>query len=507
MRRAGRAALLAGTLLPAALVAVFVAVFLWSAPASAGAQEVVREVQVPLAPERGIVEVDAALRRELGVFPGVEGFVAARLFETAGSGWVLELTLREEGRTVRERRRMSDDELAGLRERITAGLAARGMDRAVSRDGRGGLVIAQTGLGLAFYGWAVPAVLDIDSQRGAVAAYLLTAGASFLVPYRLTRRITVTDAHRDAVVWGGTRGIAYGLLVGDALTLDDDESFDGESDERVVLGLGLATSVAGSVLGYQAVDPASHDRGDVALWSTGGDFALAYGFGTAMALGLYDAERECFEDVCVDRETEATAAGHLTTAALGLAGLYGARKWSEVRDYTVGDARALLSFGLLGGQVALPAAWALFQDVDDGERALAASVVAGSAAGLWLGDGVLERRSLSSGEGLLVQAGHAAGGLLAAGLTYLLDDDGDEDELLYMTTTAAGSVAGSLLTFRAIADANGGPARPGSARGAPGTPGVRRGPTLEIDTAGLWTALLARDAARPVRVPVVTVRH
>lgn len=471
----------------------------------AGAQEG-REVQVALDPDRGIFEIGPDLRRDLGLFPEVSGFLSARLFEAPDGSHVLEISARDEGSVVRERRRMGPAQLDELRGRIATALEARGMDRAVSREGRGGLVLAETVLGLAFYGWAVPVTFDIEDGRAALAAYLLTAGASFYIPYRLTRSRPVTQAHRDAAVWGGTRGIVYGLLIGDALTLgDDDDAFDPnqphfeeDNDEQVIVGLGLATSIAGSVLGYHAVDPARHDRGDVALWSTGGDFALAYGFGTAVALGLYDGDEECFDDVCFEEDTESTTVGHLTTAGLGLAGMWAARRWAEAEDYTVGDARALLSFGLLGGQVMLPLAWGVFDDADGGEKGFAASLVAGSAAALWLGNRVLRRRSLSDSDGLLVQAGHLAGGALAGGLTYLFDD-GQSDEVLYMTTTALGSVAGSVLTFNTVAADS--PARPGEG-------GADRGATVEISPAGLWAPLLGRkDTARRVRVPLVTIRH
>lgn len=346
-------------------------------------------------------------------------------------------------------------------------------------------------------------MLDIESTRGRVAAYLLTAGASFYLPYRLTRDIEVTPPHRDAVVWGGTRGIAYGALLGDLLTLDEDipvtrpgEPFEEDEDHRVVLGMGIVGSVAGQVLGYHAVSATGADRGDVALWSTVGDLGLAAGFGTALALGLYDGEERCDGDVCSVSDTEATRAGHAATLALGAASLFGAYRWSRARDYTVGDARALLSFGLLGAQAVLPAAWAAFEDADEGERALAASLVAGTAVGLWLGDRALEDRSLDGSDGLLVQAGHLAGGLGALGITYLLDGGQSADEVVYLGAAAVGSAVGSQLTFRALSgDAL---PRPG---GAPG-----EGLSIRVSPAGLLMGALPRRHGAALRAPLLSVR-
>ncbi len=337
-------------------------------PSGARAQEAVRETQVPFDSSAAVLEVGPELRRELGLFPDVEGFEAARLFLTDDGRTVLEVSARRQGRLVRQRRELSAPELEGLRDRLATALEARSASPPVAREGRGGLVLAETVLGLGYYGWAVPKVLDVQSTRGQVAAYLLTAGASFYLPYRLTRSLAVSQAHRDAVVWGGTRGIAYGAVLGDMITLGDG---GGDNDTRVILGLGMLGSLAGQILGYQAVSAAQADRGDVALWSTVGDLGLAGGFGTAVALGLYRGKETCDFDLCTVSETEATRGGHAATLALGAASLWGAYAWSKARDYTVGDARALLSFGLLGAQTVLPAAWAAFKDKDRGDQGLA----------------------------------------------------------------------------------------------------------------------------------------
>lgn len=497
--------------------------WLLAAPPGAATQEPTRETQLPLDTLNSVWEVDTDLRRQLGLFPEVEGFQVARLFVTQTGGYVLEISLQRDGRLVRERRVLSPTELADLRGRIAVAMADRGMTRPAVRDGRAGLVLGQTALALGFYGWALPAVLDIDSTRGAVATYLLTAGTGFYLPYRITRSIPVTEAHRDAVFWGGTRGILYGALLGDALTLgDDDEATfeDHDEDERVIVGLGMAMSVAGSMLGYQAVDAADADRGNVALWSTIGDLSLAYGFGLSTAAGLYDGEMHCEGDFCVEDDVESTAVGHLGTLAVGAGGLWFAEWLADRESYTLGDARALRSFAVLGAQAALPLAWAAFEDSGDGHRPFAASLVAGSAATLWWGNRALRRTSLTGGEGLLVQAGHLAGGLIATGLTYLVvDDDGGDQELVYMSTSAAGSILGSLLTFGAVSAGSrpSGAAGPGGGdlRGSGGevdssgrTEGAtsRRPPTVEVHLNGLWAPLVL-DPDRRTRVPVLTIRH
>ena len=68
------------------------------------AQQPTREAQIPLDPERGVLEIGTALRRQLELFPDQEGFQTARLFRQDDGSLVLEVSRIEQGRLVRERR-------------------------------------------------------------------------------------------------------------------------------------------------------------------------------------------------------------------------------------------------------------------------------------------------------------------------------------------------------------------------------------------------------------------
>jgi hypothetical protein len=185
----------------------------------AEAQQVEREVQIPLDSIRGIAEVDERLRGDLGLFPEIQGFQLARLFRTSAGGYVLEVTYRDPGSggLARERRHLTDSDLADFRSALQARLAAGGRARVLDREGRAGFVVAQTALGLGYHGWVAAEVLDVESDRGRLAAYLLTSGASFLGPVLLTSRSHMPIAHRDASFWGATRGILYGHMGGNVV--------------------------------------------------------------------------------------------------------------------------------------------------------------------------------------------------------------------------------------------------------------------------------------------------
>lgn len=428
------------------------------APTGAGplaAQETIREEQLPLAPSRSVVEIDPDLRRELGLFPEVQAFTGARLFRTDAGRLILEVSARRDGTTVRERRSLTPDELEAFRAELDTRFADAGRSGAVSREGRGGLVLGQTLLGLGFYSWAVPTVLDLDGDRAVVATSLLTAGASFYLPYRITRSIPVTDTHRNLALWGGTRGILYGYLASSAASgIDDDH-------DRLHLGAAVAGSVAGSVAGYHLARAVALDEGTGTLWTTMADVGALAGLGAAQLSGFFDevtvtreADTAPGGEPVVHQETRSAhpRAARLTVLAGVGTGLAAGRWLGGRSDWSVGDAFGLRSTTALGGQLLLPLAELLGDDGGREDR-YAAALLLGGIGGIAAGERLFRRESFSGSDGLLVNAGHLAGGLTALGLTWLAVGDDAENELLYLTTTALGSAAGFTLTYRALSRA------------------------------------------------------
>jgi hypothetical protein len=73
------------------------------------------------------------------------------------------------------------------------------------------------------------------------------------------------------------------------------------------------------------------------------------------------------------------------------------------------------------------------------------------------------------------------------------DDSSDSDELLYLTTSAVGSLAGSLLTLRAVSSRAPRTATVGSL-------------TVEVNPGAALLPLIARNSEREVRAPFLTLR-
>jgi len=451
------------------------------------AQGVERERQEVVWPEAGILEISPDLRSRLGLFPEVDAFRVARLLLREDGTAILEIESLREGRIHRERRLLGDGELGAFRSELAQRQVSLGGRAVFTREGRGSLVLGHTALALAYHGWAIPQALDMDSNQVAVATYLLTAGASFYLPYRLTRDRPVTDAHRGLSLYGGTRGIATGLFLGDLLVGDGSpgETTWDQDDRRSRARFtgGVVAGTGGGVVGFHAVDRWGPTEGTAALWGAMGDIGMVSGAALAWIAGPYAEETVTRRDgdlVYQESRARNRQVGHaMTLAGQGL-GL-GTGAWlSRHRTYSTGDVAVLRSAAVLGAQVGGTAVRAA--GGDEG-RAIAAGALGVWIGGVVLGDRWLKDVELSRGEGLLVNAGHLAGGATALGITYLIADDIDDHPVLYLTTSTIGSLLGAGLVWRAV--------RPDGllrARGDFGfrDPGVpETGPNWEVNATGL----------------------
>lgn len=395
---------------------------------SAGAGEVRTEEQVPLDPEGKVQEITPALRTRLGLFPQIEDFQSARLFQGEDQGYVLEIAWHRQGKRWRQRQVLSGAAVDSLRLDLRRRLALPPVGLQFDQSGRGEFILDQILLSLVVYGPAMPTMLNLDG-RPALASYMLTAATGFYLPYRLTRHVSVTPAHRQLAQFGGTRGIAYGLLLAD---LAIEKGRNSRSDGATV----LASAALGSALGFKAVDWRRSTHGQAEVWAVMGDFGLLGGLGMSYMTGLYDK-------------------GHprrwgdgLTLLSSG-AGLYAGDWLGQHRDYTRGDAYVLRAGGFLGALLALPLVDAT--GTESG-RAHVGGALAGMAAGVGLNDHLLKKQDFSFGQGLIVSGGELAGALLGLGLTYLADTGGHFDELAYFSSAALGGFGGFTLTFRAFSE-------------------------------------------------------
>jgi hypothetical protein len=393
-----------------------------SAPALA------QETQVALDEAGRVMEIDRPLARRLGLFlddhPQLE-FV--RLYRVDPTSYVLEITVLREGRTVRERILMTDDEVGRLRAQVTGRLAARAPALALDQEGRFLLLGTTTLLGLGFYGWAVPVMLDMDDGRLILATYMFTAAGSFVVPFLYTRGRPVTYGMANAGFWGATRGLVGGIYL--ATLLDD-------TSDRTAVGLGMAGSLGAGLAMYDWARRTDMSAGDAHVIGNFGDFGHAWAL-SGMLIAQPDEDR-------------LFAAAALAGGGAGL--VLGATRAPRL-PYTWGDAEVQRGGFYLGMYNAL-ALWSLLvgdDPSDDQGRILGALMIGGSAAGLHVTDRLLVGHDFTAGQGILVNLGMLAGGLMGAGLGVLIAGD-DSDGRVIVTLSALGANAGFGLTYLTLSD-------------------------------------------------------
>ena len=462
------------------------------------AQETVVEEQVPLDLQGRLLRIDPDLARALGLFGDLAG-VREILLLRGPDGYVLEVTRRRGGLLVRERRPMTESEAEALRAEVSTRLAARAPAALHDRSGRTLLVATTTGAGLGFYAWAVPVILNVDDTKGQVGLYMLVASASFFGPWLWSADRPVTLGMANGAFWGVTRGIVHGIaahrvLAGPGPEVDcvsdpdprcyerADEERDRWGRQRTLSALAFSVGEGLAALGWTKAADAS--AGDAHLVGIVSDFGAAL----SPAAGV----------VVAGDGLEETATWGLVLAGAA-AGIPAGVALRNARDHSWGDAEVFRAVGLLG---ALTGATAADLVANEQERLVAGLVLGGALGGLVLGDWLVRPRDLGAGQGLLVDLGTIAGGLLGAGVAVLTaSDEPDETALLLLTT--AGAWGGFGATFAAVEDREPGGAGDGGRGGRGGEDGgPGQGPRLRLDVVPF------PDAARggPVSVPPLALR-
>lgn len=313
------------------------------------------------------------------------------------------------------------------RARLAKDKATAKSDR---QEGRTALLATSTAAGLILYGAGVPEILDIEDTRATVGLFMVTAGSSFLVPYFVTSDMPVSWGMSNMAFHGATRGAGHGVLLTNAIS----DSVDGD--------MAIAAAMAGSALemvtGAWYAHSAHLSAGEGHLMGVGADFGLAYASAFA-STAAWDGSESGFR--------RAVSSSALAGTALGFVA---AEVYRGQRHVTWGDAEFMRTTGLLGAFAGLNVAdWTGMMDAQSSERYVPATIAIGSLASLALGDYLGKDEDFAVGESLLIDLGSVTGGLLAAGLTYLVGDFSDETP--YFTAGLVGAAAGYGLSYVAQA--------------------------------------------------------
>lgn len=417
-----------------------------------------QEVQVPFTPDSTVYTLDAELRNDLGLFPGVQRFEQAQLFRLAPSRYELVIIYRQDGQRLRERRTLTEAEVGQLRRQIAEGLRGRGTRLGGEQPGRAELLAWTTVLSVTEGGLMVGA-LDPDNESLAAGLPLLTGAVGFFAPFFATRDRPVTEASGTLTGFGGVQGYAHAVQVAGLL---GGQAVDGQT----VAGLAAGMGAAEAVLGYHLGATRGWSPGRAEMIAVNGVAGNLLGLGVGITLV---GEGDGVQDDAVRARVLAgtSLVGSMAGIALGY-------RMGRSGTYTRGDARLYSQSGLLAGQLAT--SLLIVGDLD-GASVVGGVLTGAGAAGLSVGAALVRDRDFSTYASNLITLGTYAGSLLGAGLATVANGSSDAVTVLQ----ALGAITGFGITYHTFAPE----ARRRTASAAETT---AASPSLKVRLAPSWAA-------------------
>jgi hypothetical protein len=433
-------------------------------PTAARAQSVERPVPFDSAGRLPVITPVAAARLKLAppAWRVTGDYREARLYSLGNGGYVVAVT--RPGGTV-ERYSLTAADRAylaertrnlppGLDEQISAGLAEAA--RTITGEARNAFVRNQTLLGLTVYAPSF-AYAVTNEAAGRVAIWLLVSGGTFFGASSLARDITITPTMNNLATLGAIHGGAAGWGLTYALGARNDGKAVG-----IFLG-SLAGTAAGLYFG-KSMTPAQ-----VAGTAFGADALALMTAGLFGGAGAYQGS---------SGDARAAAAGIVAAAAVGapLGGMYPKMVSYNV---TAGDITTLWFTGGLGAL----GATSFVANSNPNDRKILYALVPGFIAGTFAGDRLLVKRLDHSGaDAGYVGLGAAAGALMGAGVSVLLDSDHSNKALVTSLSTLGG--IGGIAAAEYYT--------------APKSDAGRLASHLRVSPAGLAMAVARREGVHPI---------
>ena len=405
---------------------VFIGALFLSALSRLGAQVIERPVSFDSA--GSLMVMTPAIAAQAGLRPPwwpVSGeFREARIFTANDSIYVLAVT-RPSG--VVERYSIAAIDRDAIRATVSK-LPVEVLEK--RNNARNAFVRGQTIDGLLFYAPAFATAIANDGAA-ATAGYLVVAGGTFFAASEISRRMFISRPMNDLAFNMGHNGslAGWGIMY----------LFGGE--EHAQAAGGFVGGLAGAALGLRLGKGMTES--DAVGAAFGSDVGALIGWGTTEALR---GERSCNQPTsglpsCGRRLSDkAEVALILGSGIVGypLGVLYPRNASYNV---TPGDIQTLwpsMGIGMTAGAAFLG---------DNASQSAVAAILTGSAiAGIIMGDRVFVRRyDHTKAEGGQVTLGTIAGGLMGAGVGYLLDTSDPSPHVVF-GIASAGALIGAIAT-------------------------------------------------------------
>jgi len=358
------------------------------------------------------------------------GYSSVRLFSVEDSTYLLEVSTVGRDATVRANVPLSAADVARLRHSIGKRLQNLPLEPdTLDSAGRRAFLTQNAGLGVMFYGPAIPYILDLPVGIPAAGAYVVSTGASFIIPWLASQNSTLTSSMTSLSLYGSTRGLAHGLLLASPM---DRDLIDRQVRKDAVATM-LTTSVLEGYAGYLWARSNGLSRGTTATIATGGDFGFLWGYNVAALAGSDRVEWDA-------TRSRVMLAGSWSGLVLG-------HVLGSNRQYSYGDALIMRNMGYLGIFVGTTIADLTQRPHHRDPRVYSAALLSGSILGLAYGDRLVHDYNFEPSDGVSLQLGTAAGAVMGLGVTALTNNHSSRG---YWIGATAGALVGYHVTYGSV---------------------------------------------------------
>jgi len=402
-----------------------------------------QEKSIAFFEEEGISIIKSEFAEKAKLFTEYAQFKEAKLYRLADSSFAVEIFYVKDQTDFKDRTIYSKEELHIYLDSIQKIISANYQNFALDQSGRTPLLISSSILGLSYYGVLSAIYIGNHSSdfKGPLSAYMLGAGASYAIPYFLTKDKNVTKAQASMIFHGQTRGAFLGLALANSFkpTLND-------SDFSILSS--MSVSVGAGVLNNYIAKTNNYNIGQASTFQMAVDAGIING---ALLGVLFQKDYDYTNDYKVQQENqnknERILFGTILTSSI-VHGYLGKRV-ADKNNYTLGDAIFMRNSGVLGSIITLPFL-ALSENSND--KVVVSSLLAGEVVGSIYGAYALKGKEYSNSDGALLTLSHVSGGLLGTGLGVLLvpNKADSKDGAIIATGTAVGSLAGFFIMKNAL---------------------------------------------------------
>ncbi len=289
----------------------------------------------------------------------------------------------------------------------------------LNQEGRGGLLVNSAILSCGYYGWAIPAMAEMNDGAAIASTYFFVSAAGILIPYFLTEGKDITRATAMMDGYAGLRGIAHGVAV---YYLFDPQ----KSSDNLPIGWGALVSMGERIAFDTWATKSRMGDGEVAAIGVGGDAGLVVGAVLASGYDLWN------------KEHQSAAAGMVL--GMSAAGIVAGKQLADHAHYTRGDAYVLRSAAILGAGIP----GAIVDAANPGHETAATIVALGTIAGMGVGQVILLNRDYTRSEGLSIMMLEFGGAAVGLAIVAAANPDASAP---YSAGAAIGATAGFLLGY------------------------------------------------------------